>query len=101
MFRVLLVTLFLLLSLPGSLPTPSAIAQANISCADYDAWEWAQSVFESDPAQYDALDPDGDGEACPELPRGGFAPAFWTDSIPEDVQEVELIASSMAIPSRC
>ena len=37
------------------------------------------------------LDPDGDGQACPELPRGGFAPAFWTDAIPEDVEEVELI----------
>jgi endonuclease YncB( thermonuclease family) len=72
----------------GSLPTS---AQDEPSCADFDAWEWAQSVFESDPKQYDALDPDNDGEACPELPRGGFAPAFWLDEIPDDVEEAELV----------
>lgn len=61
------------------------------SCADFDAWEWAQSFFESDPQANDALDPDGDGEACPDLPRGGFAPAFWLDEIPADVEEVEIV----------
>lgn len=64
---------------------------ANLTCADFDAWEWSQSLLESDPTLYASLDSDGDGEACPELPRGGFAPAFWTDSIPDDVQEVEII----------
>ncbi len=68
--------------------TPAA-AQDNLSCADFDAYEWAQAVFESDPRKYDALDPDGDGQACPELPRGGFAPAFWLDEIPKDVEEAE------------
>lgn len=68
----------------------TAVAQ-GATCADFDAWEWAQAVFESDPQQYDALDPDNDGEACPELPRGGFAPAFWTDEIPEDVEEARLL----------
>jgi endonuclease YncB( thermonuclease family) len=65
-------------------------AQDTVSCTNYDAWEWAQAVFESDPQKYDALDPDNDGTACPELPPG-FAPAFWTDSIPEDVQEAQMI----------
>lgn len=90
MRRVLLAAVFLL-PLLGSLPPLLAIAQSGFSCTDYDAWEWAQSVFESDPERYAALDSDDDGEACPELPRDGFAPAFWTDRIPEDVQEVELI----------
>jgi len=58
---------------------PMAATAQAASCADFDAWEWAQSVFESDPQTYDSLDPDGDGEACPDLPRGAFAPAFWTD----------------------
>src|SRR5688500_6048826 len=70
--------------------TPSVTAQAA-SCSDFDAWEWAQSVFESNPQANDALDPDGDGIACPELPRGGFAPAFWTDAIPTDVEEAQII----------
>ena len=72
-------------------PSISAAAQDDISCANYDAWEWAQSVYESNPDQYGPLDPDGDGEACSELPRGGFAPAFWTDTIPEDVEEAEIV----------
>ena len=75
-------------------PAPAgsqATSQQNRACANYDAWEWAQSVFESDPRKYDALDPDNDGEACPELPRGGFAPAFWLEEIPDDVEEAELV----------
>lgn len=68
-----------------------AVAQGEPSCADFDAYEWAQAVFESDPKKYDALDPDGDGQACPDLPRGGFAPAFWLDEIPEVVEEAEII----------
>jgi endonuclease YncB( thermonuclease family) len=71
--------------------TASTVAQEVASCADYDAWEWAQAVFESNPARYEALDADDDGIACPELPRGGFAPAFWTDAIPHGVQEAELV----------
>jgi endonuclease YncB( thermonuclease family) len=70
----------------GSTATVPTSAQGTASCSDYDAWEWAQSVFESDPTTYDALDPDNDGIACPELPKG-FAPAFWTDEMPKDVQQ--------------
>lgn len=66
-------------------------AQSTVSCSSFDAWEWAQSVFESDPQTYTALDPDGSGIACPELPHGGFAPAFWTDKIPADVEEAQII----------
>jgi micrococcal nuclease len=75
----------------GSMAIQPSSAQGTASCADYDAWEWAQSVFESDPDQYDALDPDNDGTACPDLPTGGFAPAIWTDAIPKDVETVELV----------
>jgi micrococcal nuclease len=71
---------------------PRAVAaQGTASCSNYDAWEWAQAVFESDKVKYAALDADGDGTACPALPRGGFAPAFWTDTIPTDVQEATIV----------
>ena len=90
MRRLLLLACLVLLPL-SFIPAIFVGAQTDVSCANYDAWEWAQSVYESDPDQYGALDPDGDGQACPELPRGGFAPAFWTDDIPEDVEEAELI----------
>jgi endonuclease YncB( thermonuclease family) len=86
-----LVVLCLLSLLLGSMAIQPMAAQGTASCANYDAWEWAQSVFEADPEQYDALDPDNDGTACPDLPKGGFAPAIWTDAIPEDVETVELV----------
>lgn len=76
--------------LPSGESAGSVLPQSSATCADYDAWEWAQSVFESDPQAYGTLDPDGDGRACPELPSG-FAPAFWTDRIPADVEEAEIV----------
>lgn len=64
---------------PTSLP---ALPPAESGCAAFDAWEWAQLVYESAPSTYAArLDPDADGIACPELPRGA-PPAFWTDRLP-------------------
>lgn len=89
MRRSPLAVLFICILLLGSIVPVSA--QDDPSCADFDAYEWAQAVFESDPKKYDALDPDGDGQACPDLPRGGFAPAFWLDEIPDDVEEAEII----------
>lgn len=71
--------------------TVRALTPSNATCADFDAYQWAQAVFESDPKKYNALDPDGDGEACPELTRKGFAPAFWLDEIPKDVEEAEVV----------
>lgn len=89
--RRLLFALVLICSLlPSVMGGPSVAAQSTPSCSNFDAWEWSQSVFESDPQKYDALDPDGDGEACPELPHGGFAPAFWTDKIPADVEQAKI-----------
>ncbi|MDP9364060.1 MAG: hypothetical protein M3Q10_07510, partial [Chloroflexota bacterium] len=42
-----------------------AAAQAGPACADFDAYEWGQSVYDGDPDENAALDPDGDGVACP------------------------------------
>ena len=64
-------------------PTVSGLALAAKDCAGYDAWEWAQSVYETDTNAFAGLDPDGNGIACDGLP-GGFAPAFWTMSLPGD-----------------
>lgn len=78
--------------LAPALPSVASAQPDPVSCASYDAWEWAQLVFESDRQQYAALDADGDGTACPQLPRGvGFAPAIWTDTIPTDAEQAEII----------
>lgn len=63
------------------LPTLQANAQAD-SCSSYDAWIWAQTVYETDPGAFAGLDPDGNGIACENLAIGGFAPVLWTDEIP-------------------
>jgi micrococcal nuclease len=66
------------------------VAGQTLDCDGYDSQIWAQSVFETDPAQYAALDPDGNGRACEELPEGA-APALWTEQVPSGSQSVSLI----------
>jgi micrococcal nuclease len=68
---------------------PHAAGQP-VDCHGYDSQIWAQSVYETDPAGYAALDPDGNGRACEELPSGA-APAMWTAFIPSGSQPVILI----------
>lgn len=83
-FVFALVTLFL-----SALPTP--IAAQSADCADYDAWEWAQSIYDQQPSVQDGLDPDDNGIACDHLPRGGFAPAWWTDTIPAGAVPAQVV----------
>lgn len=83
---VLIVVLGLL---AARVPAGSARAQV-ISCADLGVYEYAQSLYDADPAAWAALDPDGDGVACPELPHG-VAPALWTDSIPAGAEPATLL----------
>ncbi len=59
-------------------------------CDGFDSQIWAQSVYEIDPAGYAALDPDGNGIACEELPSGA-APALWTTQVPSGSQPVVLV----------
>jgi micrococcal nuclease len=65
---------------------PASALPRDLTCQDVDAWEWAQSVHEVASDANPSLDADGDGIACPELPRGGAAPVLWTDEVPEDVE---------------
>lgn len=83
MIRLVVVLVTLL-----SLGPPTAGAQA-VSCASFDAFEWAQSVYEADPGRYAGLDPDGDGIACPELGPGA-APALWTATVPAGAEPARL-----------
>lgn len=69
---------------------PAGAAPAVSSCADVDSQIWAQSVYESDPGQHAALDPDGNGIACEELPAGA-APALWTDRVPADAEPAQVV----------
>ncbi len=73
-----------------SLIVPNREAAAQDTCADFNSWVWAQTIYDENPGAARSLDPDGDGIACDALPDG-IAPATWTDEIPADVEQVELI----------
>src|SRR5829696_8607013 len=66
------------------------VAAQPLDCNGFDSQIWAQSVYETDPAGYAVLDPDGNGLACEKLPSGA-APALWTTQIPSGNQPVTLI----------
>jgi len=68
----------------------SPAAGQPLDCDDYDSQIWTQSLYETDPAGYAALDPDGNGLACEELPPGA-APVQWTSQVPPGSQPVTLI----------
>lgn len=70
-------------ALPGPLGQPAGARQSAPACADLVSFENAQTLFESDPARWAALDTDRDGVACPDLPPG-ISPARWTDEVPFD-----------------
>lgn len=70
---------------------PVGAAPVVTSCADVDSQLWAQSVYESDPVRYTALDPEGNGIACDDLPAGA-ASALWTDGVPADAEPARLVS---------
>ena len=72
----------------SAVPPVPASAQA-VDCTGYDSQIWAQSVFETDPTRYAALDPDGNGLACEEL-QPGAAPAWWTETVPVGAEPAQL-----------
>jgi hypothetical protein len=67
--------------------------EQSIACTNYDSQVWAQSVYETDPTRYAALDLDGDGLACEALPHG-VAPARWTNEVPRGAAPAALISVS-------
>ncbi|MCC6313137.1 MAG: thermonuclease family protein [Thermomicrobiales bacterium] len=92
MIRLLLALTFAAIFVAGA---SSAAAQtapplAGYACADFDSWIWAQTVHDANPGGNPALDPDGDGIACPELPDG-FAPAAWTTGLPAGAEPARLL----------
>lgn len=86
-FSILLLSVVMMLAL--SCPRVGA-APVVSSCADLDSQVWAQSVFDTDPTRYAALDPDGNGIACEDLPAGA-SPALWTDAVPENAEPADLV----------
>lgn len=75
----------------GSLASPAPRqAAAQATCAEFNSWVWAQTVFDANPFSARSLDPDGDGIVCDALPDG-IAPATWTGQIPAAAEQVELI----------
>jgi len=73
-----------------AIPADEAGLGEEGACAPYDARVWAQTVFDADPLGERALDPDGDGLACEELPPDA-APALWTDAVPAAAEPVALL----------
>jgi endonuclease YncB( thermonuclease family) len=71
----------------------NASREEIIACANYDSQVWAQSVYDTEPARYTALDPDGNGLACEELPHG-VAAALWTNEVPRGAEPASLVSVS-------
>lgn len=89
--RVLLLSFSVCWLILNASAPESATAQTP-SCADFDAWVWAQTVYDNDRNGMGPwLDPDRNGVACDEI-RGewGFAPATWTDGIPASAFPAEI-----------
>jgi hypothetical protein len=60
-----------------------------LTCADVDTQVWAQSVFDTAPTRFAALDPDGNGVACDWSPAGAST-ALWTNTVLANAEPVEL-----------
>lgn len=60
----------------------------DATCTAFNSRVWAQTVFDENPRNNGALDPDNDGLACEELPAG-IAPALWTREAPDTAIPVE------------
>lgn len=87
-----LIALWVLLFI-GGLASPALVrAQgATFTCADFNTQEAAQAILDSGPgaATEQALDPDGDGQACEDLPSAGGNQAKSTPT-PEVTEEIEV-----------
>ncbi len=88
--RTLLTTALAAATMLVALLSPTYTLAAQDSCADFNSWVWAQTVYDDNPGEARALDSDADGIACDALPDG-IAPATWTHAIPADAEEVDLI----------
>lgn len=90
LLRAIVATLTLVV---GMLQVPSLTASQALTCADLDSQIWAQVLFETDPTGFSALDPDGNGLACDDLPPGA-APASWTHMLPPDAVPAQFVSVS-------
>lgn len=81
---------FVLLLVAGVGSAAARAAAQATECSSFDTQIWAQSVYDTNPTQYAALDPDGNGIACEALPDG-IAPASWTDAIPADAVPAQIV----------
>ena len=83
--RLVVATMLISLALPTSAPAQVA------DCSSFDSQIWAQSVYDTNPTQYAALDPDGNGLACEQYVPGA-APAWWTHAIPADAVPAQFVS---------
>jgi micrococcal nuclease len=71
---------------------PAPASDAPAACNAFSNQVWAQAIYDQNPGRNAALDPDGDGFACEELPYGAV-PALWTSTIPNQAEEVQLVST--------
>lgn len=90
--RVMLAVVAIGSSLLTSVPAQS-MAQQVIDCSPFDSWQWAQSLFDTNPDGYrQTMDPDGNNIACEHLPIRSFAPDLWGDPIPVGAEPAQVVS---------
>jgi hypothetical protein len=105
MIRTLTLTLLMISLLAGSVHPTFAVAQtADISCDDFVTQPAAQALLDADAAYAAALDEDGNGVACEDLPstRSGDSvsvPQASPTSAPEEAATPEAVVTTDASPS--
>jgi hypothetical protein len=92
-FVLVLAALLLAALVVALLVLRNTTREETIACANYDRQVWAQSVYDTDPTRYAALDPNSNGLACEELPHG-VAPALWTNEVPRAAEQAALTSVS-------
>ncbi len=68
---------------------PSADAQADLDCSDFDTQPEAQAVLEQDPGDPNGLDGDNDGIACEDLPGGPLQDQYGDQVITQQTGDLD------------
>jgi micrococcal nuclease len=68
---------------PEPEPAPPPAPTGGLDCADFSTQEEAQAVLDADPSDPNGLDPDGDGQACAELPDADAGASASAPASPE------------------
>lgn len=91
--RRALLACWLLLSVALVAATPVAAHDETVTCEDFLSQQGAQALLEADDDYEQALDPDGDGVACDDLPRRDQDPPPGTATPPPTTEPTTVPAT--------